>query len=197
MVDYPSEALAVNLSSKTLRGIIPLLALRPGEGHTLTELARFAGVDTKSVWQTLHQLQADGALLASEYGRKTYSINPRYEFYAEIRPIAFRLLGVPQALDDSDAGAALVVLFGSVLREVYRRESDIDLLVVARDEPAVQTTLAGVSERLGKRVTAVVYTPGQFVERWNSDDSFIADVFAGPHAVLGGSLERLGLGAVA
>src|ERR1035437_11193761 len=87
MVDYPSEALAVNLSSKTLRGIIPLLALRPGEGHTLTELARFAGVDTKSVWQTLHQLQADGALLTSEYGRKTYSINPRYEFYAEIRTI--------------------------------------------------------------------------------------------------------------
>ena len=187
----------MNLSSKTLRGIIPLLALRPGEGHTLTELARFAGVDTKSVWQTLHQLQSEGALLTSEYGRKTYSIDPRYEFYAEIRPISFRLLGVPQALDEAHAGVELVVLFGSVLGEAYRRESDIDLLVVAREEAAVQKTLASVSERLGKRIAAVAYTPDQFVERWNGDDSLIAGIFAGPHAVVGGSLERLGLGAVA
>jgi hypothetical protein len=184
----------MNLGSKTLRGMLPLLALRPGEGHTLTEFARFAGADTKSVWQTLAQLRAQGALLEGEYGRKTYSINPAYEFYAEIRPIAFRLLGVPQALGEANAGALLVVLFGSIMRDVYRRESDIDLLVVALDEAAVRRTLAMVSDRLGKRISTAFYAPSQFAERWNGDDPFVAGVFAGPHAILGGSLERLGLG---
>ncbi len=187
----------MNLSSKTLRAILPLLALRPGEGHSLTELARFGGVDTKSVWQTLAQLRAEGALLDSEYGRKTYSINPAYEFHSEIRPIAFRLLNVPAALERSEAGPQLVVLYGSVLRDVFRRESDIDLLVVAQEERRVLEVVGTVSERLGKRISAVVYSPAQFVARWNEGDPFIAGVFAGPHAVLGGSLERLGLGAVA
>jgi hypothetical protein len=153
-------------------------------------------VDTKSVWQTLGQLRAEGALLESEYGRKTYSINPAYEFYPEIRPIAVRLLNLPGALEAAEAGPQLVVLYGSVLREVFRRESDIDLLVVVQDESRVLHAVGAVSERLGKRMAAVVHSPGQFVAHWKAGDPFVSDVFAGPHAVLGGSLERLGLGAV-
>jgi predicted nucleotidyltransferase len=185
----------VNLNSKTVRAILPLLALRPGEGHTLSELARYGSVDTKSVWQTLGQFRAEGAIVDSAYGRQTYSINPAYEFYPEVRVIAFRLLGIPRALAEAGETVDLAVLFGSIMRSVYRRDSDIDLLVVGRSERGVGAVVDRIADRLGKRIAVAFYTPDQFVARWTADDPFLVGVFAGPHAVLTGSFERLGLGA--
>jgi predicted nucleotidyltransferase len=183
----------MNLNSKQVQRTLPLLALRPQEGHTLTDLARFSGVGTKSVWQALRQFRADGALLDGAYGPKTYSINPDYELYPEIKIIAFRFLRLPEALIAAGARVDLVVLYGSVFRPVFRRQSDLDLLVVGRDETRTREVAAGMSERLGKRMNVTFYTPAKFVADWEAADSFLAAVFAGPHAVLTGSLDKLGL----
>jgi hypothetical protein len=184
----------MNLDSTALRKVLPLLALRPGEPHTLTDIMGFSGLDSKSVWRVLDQMRADGALLDGTYGPKTYSINPAYEHYQEIKVIAFRLLGLPAGMEGAGVRTDLIVLFGSLLRPVFRRESDIDLLLVGRDEEEARTAVDALSQRLGKHVGVTFYSPAKFVSEWEAHEPFLTAVFSGPHAILAGSFDNLGVG---
>ena len=58
----------MNLNSMAVRKVLPRLALRPGEGFTLTDICRFSGLDTKSVNRVLEQFRVDGSLLDNAYG---------------------------------------------------------------------------------------------------------------------------------
>ena len=184
----------MNLDSAALRKVLPLLALRPGEPHTLTGIMRFSGLDSKSVWRVLDRMRSDGALLDEAHGPKTYSVNPAYEHYQEIKVIAFRLLGLPAEMEGAGTRVDLLVLFGSLFRPVFRRESDIDLLVVGRDESKTRAVVDSLSRRLGKHIGVTFYAPAQFVSEWEAHEPFLAAVFSGPHTILSGSFDNLGIG---
>ena len=183
----------MNLNSVALQKILPLLALRPDEGHTLTDLMKFSGLDSRAVWQVLEQLQIERSVMKNLYGPKTYSINPGYKFYSEIKIIAFRLLNLPERLQADQIDPDLIILYGSIFREVFRKESDIDLLVIGRDEEPIRKVLYDLSIQIGKTINFVFYTPKRFAELWNGHNSFIETVFSGPHTIITGSFDHLDL----
>jgi predicted nucleotidyltransferase len=185
----------MNLNSAAVRKVLPLLALRPGEGFTLTDICRFTGLDTKSVTRVLEQFRADGFLLDNAFGPRTYSANPEYSMYPEIKSIAFRLLDLPASIREAGGQVYFMAAFGSLLRPTYRRDSDIDVLVVTSTPAAAKIGIAQVSARLGKRVSVQVYGPDQFSVALSQSDPFVREVLERPHAILAGSLEYFGANA--
>ena len=182
----------MNLNSTAVRKILPLLALRPGEGFTLTDICRFADLDTKSVTQVLGQFRAEGFLLDNAYGPRTYSANPEYSMFPEIKTIALRLLGLPDSILASGGQTLLMVVFGSLLRPTYGRDSDIDILVVTKTPAAARQGLEQASARLGKAISAQVYSPDRFSSALSQNDPFVREIFERPHTILAGSLEYFG-----
>ena len=182
----------MNLNSAAVRKILPLLALRPGEGFTLTDLCRFAALDTQGVTRALSQLRADGFLLDNAYGPRTYSVNPAYPMLPEIKSIAIRLLDLPAAIREMGGTTHLLVAFGSLLRPTYGRESDVDVLIVTKTPEAAKRGLEQVSTHLGKTISAQVYSPERFSVSLSQNDPFVREVFERPHTILAGSLEHFG-----
>lgn len=183
----------MNLNSMAVRKVLPLLALRPGEGFTLTDICRFNGLDTKSVTRVLEQFRVDGFLLDNAYGPRTYSANPDYSMFPEIKVIALRLLDLPAAIRDAGGQVKLALAFGSLLRPTYGRDSDIDILVVSPNPAAAKTGLGQVSLHLGKSITPQVYDPARFSAALAAKDPFIREILERPHAILSGSLEHFGV----
>ena len=106
----------MNLNSAAVRKILPLLALRPGEWFTLSNICTYADLDTKSVTRVLRQFRAEGFLADHPAGLKAYGANTAYSMYPEMKVIALRLLDVPEAMRVAGARMDLVIVFGSLLR---------------------------------------------------------------------------------
>ena len=88
-----------------------------------------------------------------------------------------------------------MAVFGSLLRPTYRRDSDIDVLVVTSTPVAAKISIAAVSARLGKRISVQVYRPDQFSVALSQGDPFVREILERPHAILAGSLEHFGANA--
>jgi predicted nucleotidyltransferase len=180
----------VNLNSIAVRKVLPLLALRPGEGFTLTALCAFSGLDTKSVARVLSAFREEGLIADGRYGPKTYSVNPDFSMYPEVKVIALRLLDVPGLIRASRPGSdPVVVVFGSLLRPTFGRDSDIDLLVVTEDRQTARRGVDALSNRIGKPINLVLLDRATFAEKLRDGDPFIRGILEGPHAVLGGRIE--------
>ena len=99
----------------------------------------------------------------------------------------------PPIIPDRQALAALcrrhsvrrLALFGSVLREDFRPDSDVDVLVVGSVSfAAVVAALSRASERLRREVNPVVMTQAAFEAKRASRDRFVARVVREPKIVL-------------
>ena len=185
----------MNLNSAAVRKILPLLALRPGEWFTLSNICTYADLDTKSVTRVLRQFRAEGFLADHAAGLKAYGANTAYSMYPEMKVIALRLLDVPEAMRVAGARMDLVIVFGSLLRPTFGAESDIDLLLVTAQPDAARRGLDGVETQLGKHFSPQVMDPARFSAALAADDPFIREILERPHAILTGSLERFGYSA--
>src|SRR5450759_2530273 len=106
----------MNLNSAAVRKILPLLALRPGEWFTLTNICTYAHLDTKSATRVLGQFRAEGFLADHPAGLKAYGANTAYAMYPEMKVIALRLLDVPEAIRAEGGRMDLVVVFVAIRR---------------------------------------------------------------------------------
>ncbi len=185
----------MNLNSAAVRKILPLLALRPGEWFTLTNICTYADLDTKSVTRVLGQFRAEGFLADHPAGVKVYGANTAYAMYPEVKVIALRLLDVPEAMRAAGAKIDLIIVFGSLLRPTFGAESDIDLLLVTDQAEAARRGLDEVEAQIGKHFSPQVMDPARFSAALAADDLFIREILERPHAILGGSLERFGYAA--
>jgi predicted nucleotidyltransferase len=112
--------------------------------------------------------------------------------FPEIKTIALRLFNLPDSIRDAGGQTRLMAVFGSLLRPTYGRGSDIDILIVTTAPVAAKRGLERASARLGKTISAQVYSPEHFSRALSQSDPFVREVFERPHAILAGSLEYFG-----
>ncbi|MBI4288748.1 MAG: nucleotidyltransferase domain-containing protein [Chloroflexi bacterium] len=139
------------LFGKTRRAVLSLLYGRAGEALYLRQIARAAGVGLGPAQRELKQLTDAGIVLRSVQGRRVYyRANARSPIFQELKSLVGRSSSPPSALSPSsaDAGAYRIAiprrklasfcrrhhirrlsLFGSVLPEDLRPDSDVDVLV--------------------------------------------------------------------
>jgi predicted nucleotidyltransferase/predicted transcriptional regulator len=201
----PLDALLSSRSKvRLLRVLIP--AVQPVSGREAARLARVARVPAA---RSLEELVDLGILqrqaTASQY---LYRVNPRHQlteplaalFATEEQRWVHLRDELRQALEAAGLlpSVAALVLFGSNVRRDARPGSDLDLLAVVKNEPAVdpvRDALLNVGEvirnQLGLCVSPLVLVAERAVERFREGDPLMREILEEGRTMLGRPFHEL------
>jgi len=189
----PGDRLAAVLFGKSMGSILALLFGRPERRYFLREIARAAGAPPSSLQRELAALVDAGALTQTREGRQVYyQANAACPIFEELKSIAAKTFGIAGELQKLLAPHAsrirLAFVFGSVAKGSAAPASDIDLLWVGDLRPSdLVLALAGVEQRLGRKISVMAYGEGEFLELLAQGNQFPAAVLEGPVLWLIGS----------
>lgn len=165
------------LSSASKVRILGLLSRWPDRVFSEAEIARQIKMSPNTVNLSLADLKASGIVRAFGRGRgETVQFLPDAIFGDHLMSLFKSEDGLAETLMSTMAVAApddvACVLFGSVARGDATRESDIDLLVVARSHDA-GAEAARLIARAGRQVckakfNILIFTPSEVRKRWSS-----------------------------
>jgi predicted nucleotidyltransferase len=155
------------------------------------EIAADAGVDFKSAWTVVRQLEDLGLLQPDSAGKRRrlrwYRQHPaaRYveglvsELGADgvLRHVREHLLGLEWL--------SHAVLYGSWARGTHRDASDVDLLLVgSASTERAHADVEVLERRLRRPVDFRLYSPSEFDRLRAEEDGFVPTVLLGPHLVI-------------
>jgi hypothetical protein len=147
-IDMFNDKLSTFMFSKTRRGLLALLYGRPDETFHINRLMQAIGAGSGAVQRELKLMTEAGILTRTQAGNLVnYQANPKSPIFAELKSIVRKTFGVaqPEPLDIVAKRFRIpkdllvefcrkhyitrLALFGSVLREDFGPDSDIDVLV--------------------------------------------------------------------
>jgi predicted nucleotidyltransferase len=178
--------------------LIGLFYINPERSFRLMEIvaALRDSVNRRAAINTLNQLIADGFVeKISEGGTSHYRANPRCFVFDELASIAVKTLGGYEELVEEigrDQNIVSAAIYGSFAKGSQRADSDLDLMLVARDPGALSLfdaigrieTIAGHS---GREVNVTTYTESEA----SGGNEFLNKVLSGPVIWLKGG-DRVG-----
>jgi predicted nucleotidyltransferase len=182
---------AAPLLSRAVGNVLQVLLLNPTRPYFQRELSRLTGEQYNGVRQALRSLVRDAVVDAAVVGgRPAFRANVANLYYPELQRIAIKSLGVPEALDRGGVAALKVAVFGSFAKGVAEEGSDLDVLVIGReDEPgAAERSLAGIARRIERQVSVAVYDHERYRREMDDRAGFIHAVASGPVIELRGQL---------
>lgn len=174
------------LGYKSVWRILILFSGVPGKTLSREELRRHTGLGNQSVTRALFILKTCGILnfrrsgktnlyqlnLADKYTKKIVELCQ--EEYKDLNALPFDMMNpvrefVRSALD-ADLGVEKIILFGSVAKRIFRKDSDIDLCVIFEEEYTIKEdmTLAkaaqDIEDRFGRKLQLHLLTRKEFDE---------------------------------
>lgn len=184
------EVLGSTAKVRLLRALLPLTS--PVSG---TEAQMLAGIRSVSgVRVALSDLTELGILQREDTRRiKLFRINRKHDLAKPLRALfeaeSKRMSALRLALEEIlDKGAVRehtlsIILFGSNARGDARPASDMDLLVVAADEPSVERVqdvligaMPGIQRRFGLRISPYVLARERVRERFRDGDPLMKSI---------------------
>lgn len=143
--------LSVLTGSRLRAKVLQQLFGHPGRSYYVRELAGAIGQDSTNVSRELARLERNGVVVSIGQGkRKYYKANPDFPAFEQLKDLSAERQAPPGRLSDTNSMPASrrfnvparqlaefsrkhhirrLALFGSVLREDFRPDSDIDVLV--------------------------------------------------------------------
>jgi predicted nucleotidyltransferase len=189
--------LAAALFGKTRRNVLALLFGQPGRSFYLREIATRAAGGMGQVQRELAHLAAAGLVQRERRANQVhFRANPGAPIYGELVAIVTKTFGVAdvlrQALAAYKGRIRMAFVYGSIAKGTAHAASDIDLLLIAELAPsALAPALAESGERLGRRISMVAYSPGEFAQMLRAEHHFIRAVLEGPKIWLVGDARSL------
>lgn len=130
-------------------------------------LARKGILEEKKVGKTLVYSLMPGTW-ASKRAYSAYAFERAENFSVRHKIIA-------QALQEITLESDMLIVFGSYARGTERKESDIDLMLVASDKEKLEITVAGIKRKYGLPIHSIILPKMEFAkikhenkELWNS-----------------------------
>jgi len=191
--DMPTKTLAETLFPKARLAVLAELTGAGNTGLHLREIARRAGLNSKTVMRELHALRDAGVLRSNNVGRQViYRLNPDCPIYEELRAIIRKTVGLANVLKDALAPLSdridLAYVYGSHASGEERAESDVDLMIVGevslRD---ISTPLRGAREILRRQINPTLYRAEEYRLASAEENSFVQQVNEGPRIDIIGS----------
>jgi predicted nucleotidyltransferase len=185
------------LFGKTRRNVLALLFGQPGKTFYLREIVSRSGTGMSQVQKELEQLVAAGLVLREQRANQVhFHANPEASIYGELLGIVTKTFGVADVLRKALARfkdrVRLAFVYGSIAKGTAHAASDIDLLLVADLPPSeLAVPLAGLRERLGRKVSLVSYSAGEFGSMLRGRHHFISAILNGPKIWLIGNEHAL------
>ena len=127
------------LGSKVKIKVLRLLTRYENKEFTSRELARLSGVSHTAVLRTINDLEKDNIISKEFYsGAHKIKINKNSYLYNKIKEILSKEKNTKEELINDlkkivPKNAISAVLYGSIMKETAKENSDIDLLVITND----------------------------------------------------------------
>jgi predicted nucleotidyltransferase len=189
--------LAIALFGKTRRNVLALLFGQPGKTFYLREIVSRSGTGMSQVQKELEQLVAAGLVLREQRANQVhFHANPEASIYGELLGIVTKTFGIADVLREALARfkdrVRLAFVYGSIAKGTAHATSDIDLLLVADLPPSeLAVPLAGLRERLGRKISLVSYSASEFGSMLRGQHHFISAILNGPKIWLIGNEHTL------
>lgn len=189
--------LAIALFGKTRRNVLALLFGQPDKTFYLRQIVSHSGTGMSQVQKELEQLVAAGLVVRERRANQVhFHANPEAPIYGELLGIVTKTFGIADVLRDALARfkdrVRLAFVYGSIAKGTAHATSDIDLLLVADLPPSgLAVPLAGLREKLGRKISLVSYSASEFGPLLRGQHHFISAILNGPKIWLVGDESTL------
>lgn len=193
------SGLADALFTSVQQRVLALLFGQPGRRFQSAELMQLVDAGRGATHRVVNRLVACGLVRVETQGRqKYYQANPVSPVFEELVALVRKTVGLVEplreALSSLQGGVEVAFVYGSVAEGTDRAESDIDLMVIARDldYPVLYDALEPAEQVLGRSVNPNLITPAEWQQKSMDPDSFAARVRQRPRLFILGSEDELG-----
>jgi len=182
----PAKRLAETLFPKARLAVLAELTSSGNTGLHLREIARRAGLNSKTVMRELHALRDAGILHSNPVGRQViYRLNPDCPIYEELRAIIRKTVGLAGVLQETLAPLRerieLAYVYGSHASGEEKAESDVDLMIIGEVSlREVSAPLRRAREILRRQVNPTLYRAEEYRTALAKENSFVKRVYDGP-----------------
>jgi predicted nucleotidyltransferase len=126
-----------------------------------------------------------------------YQANSASPVFTDLRGLLLKTAGLVDVLADAlkalKGKVHLAFVYGSIARNEDTSESDIDLMVIGKIDPAdLALPLRHARTVLGRDINPTVYTPAEFDRKRATKDHFLTEVLSKPRLLVLGREDDLG-----
>jgi predicted nucleotidyltransferase len=179
--------------SKNQLLLLRLFYTNPARAYYVQEIGRALGKKPGVFQRTLNRLAEEG-ILESEYraNARFFRANTDYALYEEFRKIVSKTIGAEASLKElveGIRGIDLALIYGSFAKSTERKDSDIDVLVVA-GKSAEDRLLSGISDlekKIQREINYKLYSPEEFRAKRKRRDPFLAEILSDSYILLKGN----------
>jgi predicted nucleotidyltransferase len=151
-----------------------------GRKYYINEMARLAGTSQGTCRRELNKLADMGLLVSSRTGNlQYYEINRKYPLYNEFRTIIQKTIGIEGIIKErlqELKGVVFAFIFGSYVKNEFKPESDIDILIIGTiSEDRLVKLLRNVEGLIGREINYHIYSVQEFKSKLKTN-SFIKNI---------------------
>ncbi len=188
----PGKSIGDALFTKTQQRILAILYGRPAQSFYLNELVRLAEIGRGSVVRELAKLTESGLVSMTPHGNQHhYQANQDNPIFQELCSLVQKTFGIREILQTALAPLAdqleQAFVYGSVAKGEAHAASDIDVMLVGNDlsYSGIMELLAPAEQQLQRTINPTVYSPAEFAQRIEEQQSFVTRVLEQPRLELG------------
>ncbi len=175
--------------------ILAVLAEHPDREFYLSEVGSLIGKPPGVFQKGINALERDGWVESRRRGnQRLFRVNTQHPLLNEMKALIRKSIGVEALLKtvvDHIPQINTALIYGSYAKDSIRSNSDIDLIVVAKDlkvEDTLVIELARLEKYLQRDVNYKIYDQKDFHQRRKNQDPFLTEVLSGKHIVLKGAV---------
>ena len=179
------------LFTKTQQRLLSVIYGHPDQSVYLNELVRLAQVGRGSVVRELAILTASGLVTMTPHGNQHhYQANQDNPIFLELCGLVRKTFGIREIVQAALAPMAhnlkQAFIYGSVAKGEAHSASDVDLMLVGNElsYSKIMELLAPAEQQLQRTINPTVYSPAEFEQRINEQQSFVTRVLAQPRIEL-------------
>ena len=164
------------LKQSELKILDYLTASVDGKGF-ISQIARDICISKGEVSKAVKVLKSYGFVNSEQNGRNMVCyVDRRLPFFAKLR-LAFNLMEIMSKIVVLKKTVDKIVLFGSCAQGIDTVESDIDILVIARDKIKTDKTARAI--KLSRPIQWVIKTPQEYVVMNSKEKVFVGEISKG------------------
>ncbi len=160
------------LTKKSVVKLLEFFMDNPSKELYEAEIRKRVKISKSSSLKWLRKLAEHDFLLKRTNGMVFYSLNKNNILVKELKRLKMISLLVPEF---KNIKGAEVFLYGSAARGEYEEDSDVDILVIGKDE-SVRNVINVLEKRLGRRIKPSFFTQLEWSKMSRVDPAFFERV---------------------
>jgi predicted nucleotidyltransferase len=182
------------LFTKVQQRLLGVLYGQPDRSFHTNEIIRIAQSGRGSIQRELEKFTEVGLITSTVIGnQKHYQANHKNPLFSELRSIVLKTFGVANVLRDALNPIAnkidIAFIYGSIGKQEYNAQSDIDLLIISDKLTYADLfpLLEQPESKLGRSINPTFYTCSEWMHKKKAGNNFIIQLIKQPKIFIIGS----------